>query len=112
MARALSINLLHRVLEAMREGASSHATVERSRIAIATAVRWPSQDQAGCSDPLPMGEDRRSGPIEPQAAFLKSLVDGQDDITLHEMRRRLAVDRGPKVGIHALWRSFDRHGLT
>lgn len=107
MARALSIDLRHRVLRAMREGASTHAAAERFGIAIATAVRWRSQDRAGRSDPLPMGGDRRSGRIEAEAEFLQSLVDGKDDITLHEMQRRLADERGLKVGIGTLWRFFD-----
>jgi transposase len=59
-----------------------------------------------------MGGDRRSGRIEVQAEFLQSLIDGKDDITLHEMQRHLAGERGLKVGIGTLWRFFDRHGLT
>ena len=59
-----------------------------------------------------MGGDRRSGRIEAEAEFLQSLIDGKDDITLHEMQRRLAEERGLKVGIGTLWRFFDRHGLT
>ena len=112
MARALSIDLRHRVLRAMREGASTHVAAERFGIAIATAVRWRSQDLAGQSDPLPMGGDRRSGRIEAEAEFLQGLVVGKDDITLHEMQRRLADERGLKVGIGTLWRFFDRHGVT
>ncbi|WP_158870717.1 hypothetical protein [Antarcticirhabdus aurantiaca] len=108
----MSIDLRHRVLKAMREGASAHAAAERFGIAIATAVRWRSQDRAGRSDPLPMGRDRRSGRIEAEAEFLKSLVDGKEDITLHEKQRRLADERGLKIGIGTLWRFFDRHGLT
>ena len=112
MARALSIDLRHRVLRAMREGATTHAAAERFGIAIATAVRWRAQDRSGRSDPLPMGGDRRSGRIEAQAEFLRGLIDGKDDITLYEMQRRLAEERGLKVGIGTLWRFFDRHGLT
>lgn len=96
----------------MREGAWPHTAAERFGIAIATAVRWRSQDRASRSDPLPMGGDRRSGRIEAQAAFLQSLIDGKDNITLHEMQRRLADERGLKVGIGTLWRFFNRHGTT
>lgn len=59
-----------------------------------------------------MGGDRRSGRIEAEAGFLLALVDETDDITLHEMRRRLAEDRGLKVGVGTLWRFFDRRGIT
>ncbi|ALN72808.1 hypothetical protein M673_08767 [Aureimonas sp. AU20] len=110
MARALSIDLRHRVLRAMREGASTHAAAERFGIAIATAVRWRSKDRAGRSDPLPMGGDRRSGRIEAEAQLLQSLVNFRDDITLHEMQRRLADERGLNVGMRTLWRFPDRHG--
>ena len=112
MARALSIDLRRRVLWAMRDGASTPAAAERFGIAIATAVRWRAQDRAGRAEPLPMGGDRRSGRIEAESAFLLGLIDGKDDITLHEMQRRLAEGRGLKVGVGTLWRFFDRHGQT
>lgn len=112
MARALSIDLRHRVLDAMRQGATTHAAAERFGIAIATAVRWRSQDRSGRSDPLPMGGDRRSGRIEAEADFLLALVDEADDITLHEMQRRLSDERGLTVGVGTLWRFFDRRGIT
>ena len=96
----------------MREGASTHAAAERFGIAIATAVRWRAQDRSGWAEPLPMGGDRRSGRIEAEAEFLLGLVDGKDDITLAEMRRRLEAERGLRVGVGTLWRFFDRHGQT
>ncbi len=104
MARALSIDLRHRVLRAMREGASTDAAAERFGIAIATALRWRSQDRAGRSDPLPMGGDRRSGRIEAQAEFLQSLIDGKDDITLHEIQTA--------SGRRARAQGRDRHALA
>lgn len=59
-----------------------------------------------------MGGDRRSGRIEAEADFLLALVEETDDITLHEMRRRLAEERGLEVGVGTLWRFFDRRGIT
>ncbi|KKN87109.1 hypothetical protein LCGC14_0261400 [marine sediment metagenome] len=58
-----------------------------------------------------MDGDQRSGRIEAEADFLLALVDDADDITLHEMQRRLADD-GIEVGIGSLWRFFDRSGIT
>jgi transposase len=112
MARALSMDLRRRVLRAMREGASTHAAADRFGIAIATAVRWRAQDRSGRAEPLAMGGDRRSGRIEAEAEFLLGLINRKDDITLMEMQRRLAEERGLKVGVGTLWRFFDRHGQT
>ena len=112
MARPLSLDLRHRVLAAMRDGLNTHAAADRFGIAISTAVRWRSEDRAGRSDPLPMGGDQRSARIEAEADFLLALVDEADDITLHEMQRRLADDRDIEVGIGSLWRFFDRRGIT
>ena len=112
MPRALSGDLRHRVLAAMRDGMNTHQAAERFGIAIATAVRWRSQDRAGRSDPLPVGGDRRSGRIEAEAEFLLGLVDEQDDITFVEMQQRLADERGLRVGIATLWRFFDRRAIT
>lgn len=112
MARALSIDLRHRVLKAMRNGLTTHAAAERFGVAIATAVRWRSRDRSGQSDPLPMGGDRRSARIEAEADFLLALINKTDDMTLHEMRRRLAEERRLQVGVGTLWRFFDRRGIT
>jgi transposase len=112
MARALSIDLRHRVLRAMRDGVSTHAAAERFGIVIATAVRWRAQDRSGRAEPLAMGGDRRSGRIEAEAGFLLGLIDQTDDITLMEMQRRLAEERKLMVGVGTLWRFFDRHGQT
>lgn len=112
MARALSIDLRHRVLRAMRDGASTYAASSRFGIAIVTAVRWRAQDRSGRAEPLAMGGDRRSCRIEAEAEFLLSLMNKTDDITLMEMQRRLARERGPRVGVGTLWRFFDRHGQT
>lgn len=112
MPRALSTDLRHRVLAAMRDGLNTHQVAERYGIAIATAVRWRSQHRAGRSDPLAMGGDRRSGRIEAEAEFLLGLVEEQDDMTLAEMQQRLADERDLRVGIGTLWRFFDRRGVT
>ncbi|MEC5293503.1 IS256 family transposase [Aurantimonas sp. C2-6-R+9] len=98
--------------QAMRDGLTTPAAAKRFGIAIATMVRWRSQDRSGRTDPLPMCGDRRSGRIEAEAGFLLALVDETDDITLHEMRRRLAEERGLKAGGGTPWRFFDRRGIT
>lgn len=112
MPRALSTDLRHRVLAAMRDGLNTHQAAERFGIAIATAVRWRSQDRAGRSDPLPVGGDRRSDRIEAEAQFLLDLVEEQDDVTLAEIQQRLADERGLHVGIGTQWRFFDRRAVT
>jgi len=61
---------------------------------------------------LPIGGDQRSTRIEAEANFLLALVEKTDAITLHEMQRRRADDRGLDVGIGWLWRFFDRRGIT
>ena len=98
MGRALSIDLRHQVLNVMRQRASTHAAAERFGIAIATAVRWRSQDRSGRSDPLLMGGERRSGRIEAEAGFLLALVAESDDIKLHEMQQHLSDERGLRSG--------------
>lgn len=96
----------------MQEGASARAAAERFGVAIATAVRWRAQGRLGRTEALPMGGDRRSGRVEAEAGFLLELLDQKEDITLHEMQRRLEAERGLRVGVGTLWRFFDRHGQT
>ena len=112
MAGALSIDLRRRVLAAVAAGASHREAAERFGVSAASVSRWRAlarkygEVRGGRS-----GGDRRSGRIEKQAALIHALLEETSDITLDELRRRLA-ERGHAFGIGTLHRFFRRHGIT
>src|SRR5215469_9185793 len=53
----------------------------------------------------------RPQPLAAHAAFLLALVNEQADLTLEEIRERLA-ECGVRVAVSSIWRFFDRHGIS
>lgn len=77
------------------------------------AIRWRQLAvRNGTAAAKPQGGDHRSGRIEAEADYLLALLEEVDDITLHEMQRQQAAERGLRVGIGTLWRFFDRRGFA
>ena len=57
------------------------------------------------------GGDRRSGRVEAQAGSILGLMETTPDITLAEIRSKLA-GKGVGFGMATLWRFFDRRKIT
>ena len=75
-------------------------------------IRWRALARArGDAKPKELGGDRRSGRIEAHAALILQLVEETPDITLVELKTRLAA-QGIGVGVATLWRFFDRRRIT
>jgi transposase len=112
MAKALSIDLRERVLNAVDGGLSCRRAAERFGVSASSAIRWHDRRRKGgdCG-PKPLGGDRRSGRIEAYAALILSLIDQKPDMTLAELQARLAEKR-IGAGIGTLWRFFKRRGIT
>jgi transposase len=50
--------------------------------------------------------------LDAHNAYLLGLIEQTVDITLDEMRHRLAEERGVRAGYGTLWRFFDRRRIT
>lgn len=112
MAKALSVDLRQRVIEAIRQGMSRRQAAARFGISASSAIRWAVQLRTtGNIAPKKQGGDRKSGRIEAQAAFLLDQVARVPDISLAELQAKLD-ERGVRVGIGTLWRFFRRHRMT
>lgn len=112
MARALSLDLRERVVEAVAKGMSCRRAAARFGVSASSAIRWAARVRSGGAlAPMKQGGDRRSQRIEAEAAFLLGAVAEQADMTLAELKGKLK-ERGKSVGIGTLWRFFKRHRIT
>ena len=112
MSKPLSLDLRERVVAAVADGLSRRQAAERFGVSPASAVRWCALGRDhGDPKPKPMGGDQRSQRIEAHADFIMAAVAEKSDITLEELRERLAGE-GVGVAVSTLWRFFARRGYT
>ena len=112
MPRSLHFDLRSRVLAAIDEGLSCRQAAERFGVSASSAIRWQALLRAGGdARPKPQGGDRLSHRTEAHAGLIAAALDAVPDITLPELKERLAR-QGATTSVTALWRYFRRHGIT
>ena len=112
MPKPLSYDLRTRVLAAIDTGLSCRAAAERFGVSAASAIRWQARRrQGGDARPKPQGGDRLSHRTEAHADLIRAVLDEVPDITLPELKTRLA-GKGAYVSVAALWRFCRRHKIT
>ena len=113
MPGAYSADLRERVVETVNSGASRRGASAVFRVSVSTAIRWAQRyAQTGEFQAKPTGGDRRSQRIEVHRDWLLALVVSEPDLTLREIRGRLAADKNFAASISALWRFFKRHSIS
>jgi transposase len=113
MAKALSVDLRQRVINAIRDGMSRRQAALRFGISASSAIRWAQRVEAsGQLAPKKQGGDRKSKRIEAHADFILDAIARAPDLTLAELQARLNEERGSHFGIGTLWRFFDRRRIT
>lgn len=112
MSRALSLDLRLRAVGAVDAGMTHRAAAERFGVSAASISRWRSIARAeGEPRPKPLGGDRRSGRIETAAPTILATLDATPDLTINELRARLA-ENGLSFGFGSAQRFFKRHAIT
>ncbi len=112
MPRSLSFDLRSRVLAAVDEGLSCRQAAARFGVSASSAIRWAALRRAGGdARPRQQGGDRLSHRTEAHAGLIHAALDEVPDITLPELKARLA-DQGAQVSVTALWRFCRRHRIT
>lgn len=111
MTRPYSVDLRERVVRAVRSGASCRATAAKFEVSVSFVVkllqRWRRQDSVA---PDRYGGWKRS-PLEGHAERIVALVAEMPDLTIEELRLRLAAG-GIQTSRSALGRFLLAHGLT
>lgn len=112
MPRSLHIDLRSRVLAAVDEGLSCRRAAERFGVSASSAIRWAAlRRSSGDARAKPQGGDRLSRRTEAHAGLITAALVDLPDITLAELRERLARE-GATTSVTALWRYFRRHNIT
>jgi transposase len=112
MPASLSYDLRSRVLAAVEAGLSCRQAAARFGVSASSAIRWAaSRRLGGDARPKAQGGDRLSRKTEAHAGLIRAALDEVPDITLPELRTRLA-GQGAQVSVTALWRFCRRHKLT
>jgi transposase len=110
MAKAYSLDLRERVVDAVNEGATRYEAAERFGVGVSSAVRWhQAWRNEGTFEAKLCGGSR--SPLEDHAEQILEIVAEQQDRTLDEIvaamhKRRLPGSRT------ALFRFLERHGIT
>ena len=112
MPKPLSNDLRQRIVRAVEGGGSLRVVAARFGVSPSSVSnisrRWR---QTGSVAPRKMGGDHRSHVIESHRHRILALVDATPDLTLEELRQALRDD-GIVLGYGAIWRFFERHGIS
>jgi transposase len=112
MARAYSLDLRWRVVDAMAGGLSTREAARRFAIGIATAGAWHRLwRRTGDVRPSRQGQPEGSK-LDPHEDFILGLVEAVKDISLAEIAARLAAERGLTTCPATIWYFFDKRGIT
>ena len=112
MPQPLSFDLRSRALAAVDGGLLCRQAANRFGVSPSSVSRWAALRRAGGdARPRVSGGDRLSHKTEAHAALIHAALAEVPDITLSEIKRRLA-GQGAQVSIAALWRFFRRHRIT
>jgi transposase len=113
MPGAYSADLRERVVDAVNTGSSRRSASAVFKVSASSAIRWAERfKQTGDCKARPTGGDRRSQAIEAHKDWLLALVAGEPDLTLDEIRGRLAASKDFGASVSALWRFFSRHEIS
>lgn len=113
MARALSVDLRRRVVDAVAAGSSCRSAAARFGVGVSSAIRWVARvRERGDCLPRKQGGDRRSHRIDTHRTLILDWVEAEPDLTLAELSARLAGAVGYRPPVSVVHRFFERHGVT
>ena len=113
LARAYSVDLRKRVVDAIEAGVSTREAARRFAIGESTAGAWHRVWRAtGSLEPGRQGHPKISK-LDAHEAFILALVDSKDrDITLAEIAGLLEAERGVRTCAASVHGFFGKRGIT
>lgn len=113
MAKALSLDLRRRVVDAVEEGSSCRAAAARFGVGVSSAIRWVKRlRERGDLAPDKRGGNHRSHRIDAHRDVILALVETEPDRTLAEIAGWLEKTTGYRPQPSVVHRFFTRNGVT
>lgn len=111
MSRAYSLDLRERVIAAVEEGSSARGAAEQFSVSASTAIKWQQRlRRTGSVAPSPRPKNSGSK-LNAQKDWLLEIVRAQPDLTLEEIKERLA-ERSVVACVSGLWRFYKRQRIS
>jgi transposase len=111
MARAYSLDLRERVVDAVAAGQSCRAVAETFKVSVASVVKWSQRFRATGSAAAHKVGGRRPYALRGERDWLLARLAEKPDITLRALAAELA-ERGIKVSYFAVWHFFEHEGIS
>jgi transposase len=112
MGKPLDVDLRRRAVAAVENGLSTGQAAQRFSVSKAAVGAWVRLKRAtGDVRPKPQGSGTGSV-LDPHAAFILGLIEGDKDITLTEIADRLEAGCGLRVVPSTIWYWLDRRAIT
>ena len=112
MAKGYSKDLRERAVSMHQAGESAREAARMLDLAASTAIRWIDRWTTTGSVEAKPGTGHSRSPLNKHAQWLLDLVAAEPDLTLDEIRVRLARDKKLKAGRTSIWRFYDRQEIT
>lgn len=112
MAKPYSMDLRERFARALGRGLAARAAARLLEVSESTGVKWAQRWRAtGSIAARPTGGDNSSRIKGDDASWVVALVAREADLTLEEIRTRLA-ERGVRVSVSGVWRFLKARDLS
>ncbi len=111
MPKAYSNDLRERVVKAVEAGQFCRSAALRFGVSPSSAIKWMERWRLRGDVSPGSSRGRIRSPLHPYRSWLLGLVAAQPDLTLAEIRHRLA-GRSVTVGLGSIWRFFAREGIS
>lgn len=107
------MDLRVRIMKGIEEGQSVRVIGSSYSVSPSCVVKLTQLfRRTGSLEPKSQGGDRRSHGIEVYRDWLFEQISTTPDLTLEEIRVRLLETKGFVSSISAVWRFFNRHGIS
>lgn len=112
MSKGYSIDLRERVVAIVESGESAREAARLLDLGASTAIRWIARWMTTGSVAAKPGTGHTRSPLERHKQWLIDLVAAEPDLTLVEIRTRLAREKKLRAGTTSIWRFYERHAIT
>ena len=112
MARGYSKDLRVRAVAIVEGGESAREAARVLNLGPSTAIRWIDRWRKTGSVEEKPGAGHSRSPLKKHEQWLLDLIAAEPDLTLMEIRIRLAREKKLKVGTTSIWRFFSRNDIT